>query len=176
MRVSGDSGKLPPGRVQRRNCAGLLLALAALERRLCSAALVADRLDAGLKASGQDFIRRGQGAALPATPGTSRRAGAQAHQENWACRPRVSFNSMLFHGDLLQLASIRAVPGDFPLRRRWSSPPSAPPRRPARSGSPPLWAMQLGAKVGRHSEVGSHSGWTVAGAGPEPGSGFSSFQ
>lgn len=90
-----------------------VLALALSVACVLSVALVADRLDVGLKASGRDFIG-GDRVLRSATPAPAEWL-AQAHQEGLAVQTTVSFNSMLFHGDTLQLASIRAVPGDFPF-------------------------------------------------------------
>jgi putative ABC transport system permease protein len=99
---------------------------------------------------------------------------AQAHQEGLAVQTTVSFNSMLFHGDTLQLASIRAVPEDFPSTASWSSPP-------ARPGARRDLALRQGDAAARRQggevlEVGN-TRLTVAGElGQEPDQGFSPFQ
>ncbi|GJB97153.1 ABC transporter permease [Aeromonas caviae] len=150
-----------------------VLALALSVACVLSVALVADRLDAGLKASGRDFIG-GDRVLRSATPAPAEWL-AQAHQEGLAVQTTVSFNSMLFHGDTLQLASIRAVPGDFPFYGKLELTPQ---RTPAPGE---IWlsarVMQLlGAKVGEALEVGN-TRLTVAGElGQEPDQGFSPFQ
>ena len=85
-----------------------VLALALSVACVLSVALVADRLDAGLKASGRDFIGADR-ALRSATPAPADWL-KQAEKAGLSVQTTVSFNSMLFHGDALQLASIRAVP------------------------------------------------------------------
>ncbi|WP_139379766.1 hypothetical protein, partial [Zoogloea sp. LCSB751] len=68
---------------------------------------------AGLKASGRDFI--GADRVLRSATPAPEAWLTQAKQEGLLVQTTVSFNSMLFHGDGLQLASIRAVPSDFPF-------------------------------------------------------------
>ena len=114
----------------------------------------------GLKASGATSSGR-IGAALR-TPAPADRL-ARASQEGLAVQTTVSFNSMLFHGDGLQLASIRAVPGTSPSTASWSLIPSAP-LSPARSGSPPGDAAarrQGGGRAGgrQHPAEGVAASW-----------------
>lgn len=150
-----------------------VLALALSVACVLSVALVADRLDAGLKASGRDFI----GADRVLRSGTPAPEAwlKQAAEAGLAVQTTVSFNSMLFHGDGLQLASIRAVPSDFPFYGKLELNPQ---RAPAPGE---IWlsarVMQLlGAKSGDELEVGNTK-LTVAGElGQEPDQGFSPFQ
>lgn len=150
-----------------------VLALALSVACVLSVALVADRLDAGLKASGRDFI----GADRVLRSGTPAPEAwlKQAAEAGLAIQTTVSFNSMLFHGDGLQLASIRAVPSDFPFYGKLELNPQ---RAPAPGE---IWlsarVMQLlGAKPGDELEVGNTK-LTVAGElGQEPDQGFSPFQ
>ncbi|MBO2902977.1 FtsX-like permease family protein [Aeromonas dhakensis] len=149
-----------------------VLALALSVACVLSVALVADRLDAGLKASGRDFIGadRALRSATPAPAGWLE----QAAQTGLAVQTTVSFNSMLFHGDALQLASIRAVPEDFPFYGKLEL---SPLRAPAPGE---IWlsarVMQLlAAKPGDELEVGN-TVLKVAGVlGQEPDQGFSPF-
>lgn len=149
-----------------------VLALALSVACVLSVALVADRLDAGLKASGRDFIGadRVLRSATPALAGWLE----QAVKSGLAVQTTVSFNSMLFHGDALQLASIRAVPEDFPFYGKLEL---SPQRAPAPGE---IWlsarVMQLlAAKLGDELEVGN-TVLKVAGVlGQEPDQGFSPF-
>lgn len=149
-----------------------VLALALSVACVLSVALVADRLDAGLKASGRDFIGadRALRSATPAPAGWLE----QAAKTGLAVQTTVSFNSMLFHGDALQLASIRAVPEDFPFYGKLELTPQ---RAPAPGE---IWlsarVMQLlAAKPGDELEVGN-TVLKVAGVlGQEPDQGFSPF-
>lgn len=149
-----------------------VLALALSVACVLSVALVADRLDAGLKASGRDFIGadRALRSATPAPAGWLE----QAVKTGLAVQTTVSFNSMLFHGDALQLASIRAVPEDFPFYGKLEL---SPQRAPAPGE---IWlsarVMQLlAAKLGDELEVGN-TVLKVAGVlGQEPDQGFSPF-
>lgn len=149
-----------------------VLALALSVACVLSVALVADRLDAGLKASGRDFIGadRVLRSATPAPAGWLE----QAVKSGLAVQTTVSFNSMLFHGDALQLASIRAVPEDFPFYGKLEL---SPQRAPAPGE---IWlsarVMQLlAAKLGDELEVGN-TVLKVAGVlGQEPDQGFSPF-
>ncbi|WP_324039910.1 ABC transporter permease [Aeromonas dhakensis] len=149
-----------------------VLALALSVACVLSVALVADRLDAGLKASGRDFIGadRALRSATPAPAGWLE----QAAKTGLAVQTTVSFNSMLFHGDALQLASIRAVPEDFPFYGKLEL---SPQRAPAPGE---IWlsarVMQLlAAKPGDALEVGN-TVLKVAGVlGQEPDQGFSPF-
>ncbi|WP_214454770.1 ABC transporter permease [Aeromonas dhakensis] len=149
-----------------------VLALALSVACVLSVALVADRLDAGLKASGRDFIGadRALRSATPAPAGWLE----QAAKTGLAVQTTVSFNSMLFHGDALQLASIRAVPEDFPFYGKLEL---SPLRAPAPGE---IWlsarVMQLlAAKPGDELEVGN-TVLKVAGVlGQEPDQGFSPF-
>ncbi|WP_421171729.1 ABC transporter permease [Aeromonas dhakensis] len=149
-----------------------VLALALSVACVLSVALVADRLDAGLKASGRDFIGadRALRSATPAPAGWLE----QAVKTGLAVQTTVSFNSMLFHGDALQLASIRAVPEDFPFYGKLEL---SPQRAPAPGE---IWlsarVMQLlAAKPGDELEVGN-TVLKVAGVlGQEPDQGFSPF-
>ncbi|MGL6612076.1 ABC transporter permease [Aeromonas hydrophila] len=147
-----------------------VLALALSVACVLSVALVADRLDAGLKASGRDFIGADR-VLRSATPAPAAWL-EQAAKTGLAVQTTVSFNSMLFHGDALQLASIRAVPEDFPFYGKLELSPSA------RAGE--IWlsarVMQLlAAKPGDALEVGN-TVLKVAGVlGQEPDQGFSPF-
>lgn len=149
-----------------------VLALALSVACVLSVALVADRLDAGLKASGRDFIGadRALRSATPAPTGWLE----QAAKTGLAVQTTVSFNSMLFHGDALQLASIRAVPDNFPFYGKLEL---SPQRAPAPGE---IWlsarVMQLlAAKPGDALEVGN-TVLKVAGVlGQEPDQGFSPF-
>ncbi|HHQ4560084.1 TPA: ABC transporter permease [Aeromonas hydrophila] len=149
-----------------------VLALALSVACVLSVALVADRLDAGLKASGRDFIGADR-ALRSATPAPAAWL-EQAAKTGLAVQPTVSFNSMLFHGDALQLASIRAVPEDFPFYGKLEL---SPQRAPAPGE---IWlsarVMQLlAAKPGDALEVGN-TVLKVAGVlGQEPDQGFSPF-
>ncbi|WP_337077245.1 ABC transporter permease [Aeromonas dhakensis] len=149
-----------------------VLALALSVACVLSVALVADRLDAGLKASGRDFIGadRALRSATPAPAGWLE----QAVKTGLVVQTTVSFNSMLFHGDALQLASIRAVPENFPFYGKLEL---IPQRAPAPGE---IWlsarVMQLlAAKPGDELEVGN-TVLKVAGVlGQEPDQGFSPF-
>lgn len=149
-----------------------VLALALSVACVLSVALVADRLDAGLKASGRDFIGADR-VLRSATPAPAAWL-EQAAKTGLAVQTTVSFNSMLFHGDALQLASIRAVPEDFPFYGKLEM---SPQRAPAPGE---IWlsarVMQLlAAKPGDALEVGN-SVLKVAGVlGQEPDQGFSPF-
>ncbi|WP_421164292.1 ABC transporter permease [Aeromonas dhakensis] len=149
-----------------------VLALALSVACVLSVALVADRLDAGLKASGRDFIGADR-ALRTATPAPAAWL-EQAAKTGLAVQTTVSFNSMLFHGDALQLASIRAVPEDFPFYGKLEL---SPQRAPAPGE---IWlsarVMQLlAAKPGDELEVGN-TVLKVAGVlGQEPDQGFSPF-
>ncbi|WP_017788329.1 ABC transporter permease [Aeromonas dhakensis] len=149
-----------------------VLALALSVACVLSVALVADRLDAGLKASGRDFIGADR-ALRSATPAPAVWL-EQAAKTGLAVQTTVSFNSMLFHGDALQLASIRAVPEDFPFYGKLEL---SPQRAPAPGE---IWlsarVMQLlAAKPGDELEVGN-TVLKVAGVlGQEPDQGFSPF-
>ncbi|WP_429137128.1 ABC transporter permease [Aeromonas hydrophila] len=149
-----------------------VLALALSVACVLSVALVADRLDAGLKASGRDFIGADR-ALRSATPAPAAWL-EQAAKTGLAVQTTVSFNSMLFHGDALQLASIRAVPEDFPFYGKLELNPQ---RAPAPGE---IWlsarVMQLlAAKPGDALEVGN-TVLKVAGVlGQEPDQGFSPF-
>lgn len=149
-----------------------VLALALSVACVLSVALVADRLDAGLKASGRDFI----GADRVLRTATAMPDGwlQQAKNDGLAVQTTVSFNSMLFHGEALQLASIRAVPDGFPFYGKLEL---IPQRSPAPGE---IWlsarVMQLlAAKPGDELEVGN-TVLKVAGLlGEEPDQGFSPF-
>ncbi|MCP1268986.1 ABC transporter permease [Aeromonas hydrophila] len=149
-----------------------VLALALSVACVLSVALVADRLDAGLKASGRDFI--GADRVLRSATPTPAAWLEQAAKTGLAVQTTVSFNSMLFHGDALQLASIRAVPEDFPFYGKLEL---SPQRAPAPGE---IWlsarVMQLlAAKPGDELEVGN-TVLKVAGVlGQEPDQGFSPF-
>lgn len=149
-----------------------VLALALSVACVLSVALVADRLDAGLKASGRDFIGADR-ALRSATPAPAAWL-EQAEKAGLSVQTTVSFNSMLFHGDALQLASIRAVPSDFPFYGKLAL---SPQRAPAPGE---IWlsarVMQLlEAKIGDELEVGN-TRLSVAGElGQEPDQGFSPF-
>ncbi|MGL6404374.1 ABC transporter permease [Aeromonas hydrophila] len=149
-----------------------VLALALSVACVLSVALVADRLDAGLKASGRDFIGADR-VLRSATPAPAAWL-EQAAKTGLAVQTTVSFNSMLFHGDALQLASIRAVPENFPFYGKLEL---SPQRTPAPGE---IWlsarVMQLlAAKPGDELEVGN-TVLKVAGVlGQEPDQGFSPF-
>ncbi|WP_429143842.1 ABC transporter permease [Aeromonas hydrophila] len=149
-----------------------VLALALSVACVLSVALVADRLDAGLKASGRDFIGADR-VLRSATPAPAAWL-EQAAKTGLAVQTTVSFNSMLFHGDALQLASIRAVPEDFPFYGKLEL---SPQRAPVPGE---IWlsarVMQLlAAKPGDALEVGN-TVLKVAGVlGQEPDQGFSPF-
>ncbi|MGL5840910.1 MAG: ABC transporter permease [Aeromonas hydrophila] len=149
-----------------------VLALALSVACVLSVALVADRLDAGLKASGRDFIGADR-ALRSATPAPAAWL-EQAAKTGLAVQTTVSFNSMLFHGDALQLASIRAVPEDFPFYGKLEL---SPQRAPAPGE---IWlsarVMQLlAAKPGDELEVGNTVLKVAGGLGQEPDQGFSPF-
>ncbi|TNH85345.1 cell division protein FtsX [Aeromonas hydrophila] len=149
-----------------------VLALALSVACVLSVALVADRLDAGLKASGRDFIGADR-VLRSATPAPAAWL-EQAAKAGLEVQTTVSFNSMLFHGDALQLASIRAVSEDFPFYGQLEL---SPQRAPAPGE---IWlsarVMQLlAAKPGDELEVGN-TVLKVAGVlGQEPDQGFSPF-
>ncbi|MCS3461734.1 ABC transporter permease [Aeromonas sp. BIGb0445] len=149
-----------------------VLALALCVACVLSVALVADRLDAGLKASGRDFI------AADRALGTSRALSpdllARAQQDKLAVQATVSFNSMLFHGEAFQLASIRAVPSGFPFYGTLELTPQQAPK-PGEIWLSPRLMQLLEAKVGEALEVGN-THLKVAGLlGREPDQGFSPF-
>lgn len=149
-----------------------VLALALSVACVLSVALVADRLGAGLKASGRDFIGADRvlrtATPIPAT------WLQQATQEGLAVQTTVSFNSMLFHGDALQLASIRAVPDGFPFYGRLELTPKQPPK-PGEIWLSARVMQLLDAKAGDDIEVGN-TVLRVAGLlGEEPDQGFSPF-
>lgn len=149
-----------------------VLALALSVACVLSVALVADRLDAGLKASGRDFIGADR-ALRSATPAPAAWL-KQAEKAGLSVQTTVSFNSMLFHGDALQLASIRAVPSDFPFYGKLEL---SPQRAPAPGE---IWlsarVMQLlEAKIGDELEVGNTLLKVAGELGQEPDQGFSPF-
>ncbi|MBQ4665428.1 ABC transporter permease [Aeromonas hydrophila] len=149
-----------------------VLALALSVACVLSVALVADRLDAGLKASGRDFIGADR-VLRSATPAPAAWL-EQAAKTGLAVQTTVNFNSMLFHGDALQLASIRAVPEDFPFYGKLEL---SPQRAPAPGE---IWlsarVMQLlAAKPGDALEVGNTVLKVAGGLGQEPDQGFSPF-
>ncbi|OCA63518.1 cell division protein FtsX [Aeromonas piscicola] len=149
-----------------------VLALALSVACVLSVALVADRLDAGLKASGRDFIGADR-ALRSATPAPAAWL-KQAEKAGLSVQTTVSFNSMLFHGDALQLASIRAVPSDFPFYGKLEL---SPQRAPAPGE---IWlsarVMQLlEAKIGDKLEVGNTLLKVAGELGQEPDQGFSPF-
>ena len=123
-----------------------VLALALSVACVLSVALVADRLDAGLKASGRDFI--GADRVLRSATPAPEAWLAQAKQEGLLVQTTVSFNSMLFHGDGLQLASIRAVPSDFPFYGKLELMPQRAPA-PGEIWLSARVVQLLGAKLGR---------------------------
>lgn len=149
-----------------------VLALALSVACVLSVALVADRLDAGLKASGRDFIGADR-ALRSATPAPAAWL-EQAAKTGLAVQTTVSFNSMLFHGDALQLASIRAVPEDFPFYGKLELSPQRAPA-PGEIWLPARVMQLLAAKPGDALEVGN-TVLKVAGVlGQEPDQGFSPF-
>ncbi|WP_421190522.1 ABC transporter permease [Aeromonas sanarellii] len=150
-----------------------VLALALSVACVLSVALVADRLDAGLKASGRDFIGADR-VLRSATPAPADWL-ARASQEGLAVQTTVSFNSMLFHGDGLQLASIRAVPGDFPFYGKLELNPQRTPV-PGEIWLSARVMLLLGAKVGDELEVGNTRLRVAGELGQEPDQGFSPFQ
>ena len=80
----------------------------------------------------------------------------------------VSFNSMLFHGDGLQLASIRAVPGT-PSTASWALIPSAP--VPGEIGSRPVMLLPR-RQGGDELEVGNTRLRVAGELGQEPDQGW----
>ncbi|MGU5817443.1 ABC transporter permease [Aeromonas hydrophila] len=149
-----------------------VLALALSVACVLSVALVADRLDAGLKASGRDFIGADR-VLRSATPAPAAWL-EQTAKAGLAVQTTVSFNSMLFHGDALQLASIRAVPENFPFYGKLEL---SPQRAPAPGE---IWlsarVMQLlAAKPGDELEVGNTVLKVGGVLGQEPDQGFSPF-
>ncbi|WP_417615523.1 ABC transporter permease [Oceanisphaera sp.] len=90
-----------------------LLALALSVASILSVTLVADRLNQALTLSGRDYIAAdrvlsGSRAAEPAWL-------AEAEHQGLAVSRTQSFQSVLFAGDQLQLASVRAVDNAFPF-------------------------------------------------------------
>ncbi|WP_421272815.1 ABC transporter permease [Aeromonas taiwanensis] len=150
-----------------------VLALALSVACVLSVALVADRLDAGLKASGRDFIGADR-VLRSATPAPAAWL-AQAKQEGLLVQTTVSFNSMLFHGDALQLASIRAVPSDFPFYGKLELNPQRAPA-PGEIWLSARVMLLLGAKAGDELEVGNTRLKVAGELGQEPDQGFSPFQ
>ncbi|WP_439842627.1 ABC transporter permease [Aeromonas taiwanensis] len=150
-----------------------VLALALSVACVLSVALVADRLDAGLKASGRDFIGADR-VLRSATPAPAAWL-ARASQEGLAVQTTVSFNSMLFHGDALQLASIRAVPSDFPFYGKLELNPQRAPA-PGEIWLSARVMLLLGAKAGDELEVGNTRLKVAGELGQEPDQGFSPFQ
>ncbi|TFF71848.1 cell division protein FtsX [Aeromonas taiwanensis] len=150
-----------------------VLALALSVACVLSVALVADRLDAGLKASGRDFIGADR-VLRSATPAPAAWL-AQAKQEGLVVQTTVSFNSMLFHGDALQLASIRAVPSDFPFYGKLELNPQRAPA-PGEIWLSARVMLLLGAKAGDELEVGNTRLKVAGELGQEPDQGFSPFQ
>ncbi|WP_421281920.1 ABC transporter permease [Aeromonas taiwanensis] len=150
-----------------------VLALALSVACVLSVALVADRLDAGLKASGRDFIGADR-VLRSATPAPAAWL-AQAKQEGLLVQTTVSFNSMLFHGDALQLASIRAVPSDFPFYGKLELHPQRAPA-PGEIWLSARVMLLLGAKAGDELEVGNTRLKVAGELGQEPDQGFSPFQ
>ncbi|MEZ6924635.1 MULTISPECIES: ABC transporter permease [unclassified Aeromonas] len=149
-----------------------VLALALSVACVLSVALVADRLDAGLKASGRNFIGADR-ALRSATPAPAAWL-EQAAKTGLAVQTTVSFNSMLFHGDALQLASIRAVPEDFPFYGKLELSPQGAPA-PGEIWLSARVMQLLAAKPGDALEVGN-TVLKVAGVlGQEPDQGFSPF-
>ena len=150
-----------------------VLALALSVACVLSVALVADRLDAGLKASGRDFIGADR-VLRSATPAPAAWL-AQAKQDGLLVQTTVSFNSMLFHGDALQLASIRAVPSDFPFYGKLELNPQRAPA-PGEIWLSARVMLLLGAKAGDELEVGNTRLKVAGELGQEPDQGFSPFQ
>lgn len=150
-----------------------VLALALSVACVLSVALVADRLDAGLKASGRDFIGADR-VLRSATPAPAAWL-ARASQEGLLVQTTVSFNSMLFHGDALQLASIRAVPSDFPFYGKLELNPQRAPA-PGEIWLSARVMLLLGAKAGDELEVGNTRLKVAGELGQEPDQGFSPFQ
>lgn len=90
-----------------------VLALALSVASILSVTLVADRLNQALSVSGRDYIAAdrvlsGSRAADPAWL-------AEAQRQGLALSRTQSFQSVLFAGDKLQLASVRAVDNAFPF-------------------------------------------------------------
>lgn len=150
-----------------------ILALALCVACVVSVALLADRLDAGLKASGREFIGgdRVLVSPRPVEPlqlGRWQQAGAKV-------QATVSFNTMLFHGEAFQLASLRAVPGDFPFYGTLKTTPEGAVTPGTIWLSPRLMAL-LGTRLGDELEAGNASLKVAGTLLEEPDQGFSPFQ
>lgn len=150
-----------------------VLALTLCVACVVSVALLADRLDAGLKSSGREFIG-GDRVLVASRPvdalqlGRWQRSGAEV-------QATVNFNTMLFHGEALQLASVRAVPAGFPFYGTLKIAPQSD-IRPGHIWLSARLMQLLAVNVGDAIDVGNAS-LTVAGVlQEEPDQGFSPFQ
>ena len=120
---------------------------------------------------GRRSHRRGSGCCARDAGSTGRVAGAGASGGLGSSRPRSASTACCFTGDTLQLASIRAVPEDFPLRQAGAHSPAAP-RRLARSASPPGDAAARrhwgGTRGRQHPADGGRGAGPGAGSGSAP--------
>ncbi|WP_368165007.1 ABC transporter permease [Aeromonas sp. R6-2] len=150
-----------------------VLALALCVTCVVSVALMADRLNAGLKASGREFIGGDRVLVSPAALPASRLDGWR--QAGARVQTTVSFNTMLFHGEAFQLASLRAVPSEFPFYGSLKRDPVVPLKPGAIWLSPRLMQL-LGTRPGERIEVGNTALTVSATLLEEPDQGFSPFQ
>ena len=90
-----------------------VLALALSVACVLSVALVADRLEQTLGSTGRDFLAADRvlqsGSPIPDNWLT------EARQRGLKLVTTTSFTSMLFHGDQMQLASLKAVEAGYPF-------------------------------------------------------------
>lgn len=150
-----------------------VLALALCVTCVVSVALLADRLDAGLKASGREFIGGDRVLVSPRALPQSRLDGWQ--QAGTRVQTTVSFNTMLFHQEAFQLASLRAVPSGFPFYGSLKRDPVVT-LAPGTIWLSPRLMPLLGARVGDRVEVGNATLTVAATLLEEPDQGFSPFQ
>ncbi|MGL5948857.1 MAG: ABC transporter permease [Aeromonas sp.] len=149
-----------------------VLALALCVASILSVALVADRLGQALSASGRTAL--GADAVLRSATPLPNDTLVQMAAAGVAQQTTVSFNSMLFFADSLQLASVRAVPSDFPFYGRLQLSPAQALQAGQVWLSPRLMDL-LGAPLGAQIEVGN-ARLTLAGRLlAEPDQGLSPF-
>lgn len=150
-----------------------VLALGLCVACIVSVALLADRLNAGLTVSGREFIG-GDRVLVSPTPLAEDQL-AVLRQGAMQVQPSVSFNTMLFHRNLFQLAALRAVESDFPFYGTLRRDPMTPLTSGAIWLSPRLMQL-LAASRGDWLEVGNARLKVAGTLLEEPDQGFSPFQ
>ena len=150
---------------------GFVLALALCVASILCISLLADRLQQALALGGREFLAADRvlqsNAPLAATRVSSLPPGVAMTQT-------ISFNSMLFVGDAMQLASVKAVAGGYPF---YGVLKLAPQQR-VRPGeiwlAPRLMAL-LQARIGSELELGATRLRVAGELLQEPDEGFSPF-